>query len=168
MGNLPTGAVTATPAHRLPASVRPRESERIPARAQNHPHLGSGRTNPVSRHRRRCRHNHYREGETHHAQKRAFTGFWRVRVRHAPYVHDRHRSDRRRPLLTTTSARLSVICLVARSYRTRECSRRTVVLRPLMLTCRSAATTSSAAVSGTSTSEKRSAISIAPMSWPER
>src|ERR1700760_4277852 len=37
-----------------------------------------------------------------------------------------------------------------------------------MLTCRSAATTSSAADSGTSTREKRSAISIAPISRPER
>src|SRR5487761_1678923 len=37
-----------------------------------------------------------------------------------------------------------------------------------MLVRRSAATTSSAADSGTSTREKRSAISIAPMSLPER
>jgi hypothetical protein len=54
------------------------------------------------------------------------------------------------------------------SYRAEKRSRRTVALRPLMLVRRSAATTSSAADSGTSTREKRSAISIAPMSLPER
>ena len=47
-------------------------------------------------------------------------------------------------------------------------SRRTVAFRPLMLTCRSAATTSSAAVSGTSTSEKRSAIPSPGSAEPDR
>ena len=47
-------------------------------------------------------------------------------------------------------------------------SRRTVAFRPLIMVALSALMTSSAAGSGTSTSEKRSAISIAPMSRPRQ